>query len=341
MRAAVLVKTQQIESQDLPDPVAAKGEVIVKVDGCGVCGTDLHLHHGSIEGAKPPVVLGHEISGRVHKIGPEVEGFEEGEYVAVNPVVGCGECEFCHSGRTNLCPDPTIIGYVRNGGFAQYVAVPATHLHPLDEKVGVKGGILVETLACVINGHDRLDVKAGGCAMILGAGTVGLLWNQLLRRSPITHLVQTEPVKGRRERARKLGADLTIDPHGEDLAGIVRERFPEGIDYIVDASGEPDAVEQAIPFVRKGGTFMIFGVCPRDAEIKINPFEVYEREMKIIASKMPPRTLDRSARLIESGAIDLDTIVTEIMPLDELENALDKFESGREENVKMVIDPWK
>jgi len=339
-KAAVFLGNGKIEIQDIPQPKPEKGEALVKVGLCGVCGTDAHIFNGELRVAKPPVVLGHEISGEVIALGEGVAGFEMGQHVAVNPVIGCGQCEFCHSGRSNLCSKQAVIGYIRNGGFAQYVSVPVTHLCPLKTSTSHKAGILVETLACVLNGYDRLQVKAGQSALILGAGTVGLLWNQMLLSSPITKLLQTELVNYRRQKAQKLGAHFVFDGSSADLAGEISKVCPEGVDNIIDATGNAVAVAQAIPWVRKGGTFMIFGVCAEDTKISLSPFEIYQREMKITAAKMPPGTFDRSAKLLESGRINVDEIVTTILPLEQIDEGLGHFTSRRDRAVKIAIDPW-
>ncbi|MDZ7262845.1 MAG: zinc-dependent alcohol dehydrogenase family protein [candidate division KSB1 bacterium] len=340
MKAAVFLDFNKMELQELPQPQPGPDEVVLKVNACGVCGTDSHIYSGELRVARPPVVLGHEISGTIVEVGKNVTSFQPGQTVSLDPVIACGTCEFCHIGRPNLCANQTTIGYVRNGGFAQYTVVPATHVYPISEKVGAKGGILVETLACVLNGFDRLELKAGKSVMILGAGTVGLLWNQVIKHTLSTFLIQTELVDFRRNLARELGADKVINPQQVDLAEEVYSVCPEGVDYIIDATGDPQAVEQAIPLVRKSGTFMIFGVCPEEAEIKISPFLLYQKEMKIIASKMPPQTLDRSARLLEAGFIDVDKIVNLVLPLEKTAEAFDMFVHARDKVVKMAIDPW-
>jgi len=341
MKASVFCDVRQVRIQQLETPAPPPQHVLVRVDACGVCGTDVHIFEGKLtEGVAPPVVLGHEITGRIEAVGPGVAGLQVGQRVAVDPVVGCGQCPYCHAGRPNLCPAPTIVGYKRDGGFAQFTVVPASHVCLLDEALPPKAGILVETLACVLHGYDRLGFRAGSSAMILGAGTVGLLWNQLLVRSAKTLLIQSEPVAFRRHLAEQLGADVVIDPDQEDLPARVRQVAPEGVDFIIDASGQPEAVEQAIPLVRKSGTFMIFGVCPAGSRIRLDPHLLYQREMRIIASKMPPLTLDRAARLLEGGLIDYERIVTTELGLGQLAEALEQFNSARDRHVKMMINPW-
>ena len=340
MKAAIFVEPGKIEATELPNPVVAPGEVVVRVRACGVCGTDVHIFTGELkEDVKPPVVLGHEITGEIVAVGDGVTQWREGQIVAVDPVVSCGRCEYCQSGRPNLCTGPTVIGYSRHGGYAEYVAVPASHVVALSPGVGPKAGILVETLACVLNGYERLGFEAGRTAMVMGAGAVGLLWNQVLKRSPSSYLIQTEPVAFRRRAAADLGADLVIDPSSESVAERVRSVLPEGVDFIVDASGDPVAIEEGIRLVRPAGTFMIFGIAPADADIRVNPHDLYQREMRIIASKMPPHKLNQAARLLESGRIDFERIVTTRRGLNDVAEAIRMFTEGRDANIKIMIEP--
>jgi len=342
MKAQVFRAVGNMELQDLPVPAPGKGEVLLRVLGCGVCGTDYHIYSGELsDGVYPPVVLGHEIAARVEEPGGGVRGLKAGQFCAVDPVIGCGVCPACRSARPNLCSSPQVIGYKLNGGFAQYVLAPAGKVVPLDESAGLAGGVLCETLACVVNGYDRLGFRAGASAMILGAGTVGLLWTAMLASSPCSLLIQSEPVEFRRCKAGEFGARVLIDPQRGDLPAAVRSACPEGVDFIIDATGEPAAIEQALPLLARGGTFLVFGVCPAGASIRVDPFELYNKEARVIASKMPPGTLDRSARLIESGRIPCEAIVTDRLGLAALPEAVASFNDRRDRQVKVAIDPWK
>lgn len=340
MKAAVFVEPGRIELQDLPIPQAGPAEVLLRVDACGVCGTDKHIFEGELtDGVHPPVVLGHEIAARVEATGKGADAFEVGRTVAVDPLIGCGRCVACRSARTNLCTSPTTIGYKLSGGFAQYLVVPESKVVPLARSAGVKGGVLCETLACVVHGYDRLAMTAGANVLILGAGTVGLLWLQLLRNSPCAKIVQSEIVAFRRDKARALGADVVIDPACSALTAAVRAELPDGADFIIDATGDLPAVQEAIGLLARGATMMIFGVCPPGA-VQFDPFELYNKEAKIVASKMPPGTLDRAARIIEAGLISCDEIVTATLGIDQAPEAIAAFNDHRDSQVKVAIDPW-
>ena len=341
MRAGVFRGARKINLVRRATPTPGPGEVLLRVAACGVCGTDHHIYTGELtDGVCAPVVLGHEIAARVERVGANVTGLRRGQFCAVDPVLGCGLCEMCRTGRPNLCASPTVIGYKLDGGFAQYLRAPAGKVVPMDESVGVAGAVLCETLACVIHGYDRLAAPAGASAMVLGAGTVGLLWTALLARSPVSRLIVTEPVEFRRRKALDAGAQIVLDPQAHDFQKIVRGQLPEGVDCIIDATGDPAAIQQALPLLGRGGTLMIFGVCPAGARLTVDPFELYNKEARIIASKMPPGTLARAARLIEAGVIPCDQIVTAVLPLAELPQAVRSFNAWRDRQVKVAIDPW-
>jgi 2-desacetyl-2-hydroxyethyl bacteriochlorophyllide A dehydrogenase len=340
MKAAIWVEANRMEIREIPEPEPVSGEVIIKVLACGVCGTDCHIFAGEVPLAKPPQVLGHEIFGEVIENASDTTSLRKGMKVSVDPVIGCGTCSCCKEGKTNLCDQSTIIGYARTGGFSQYTSVPATHLYPMKDDASPKGGILVETLACVLNGYDRLGFKAGRSALILGAGCVGLLWTQLIKNSVSTRLIQTEIVPKRGETARKLGADFVIDANTPSWSDAIREIEPEGVDYIIDATGSSQAVQESISLLKKGSIFMMFGVAPEVERVEISPYELFMKEITIMGAKMPPFTMERAVRTIEAGLIDYDTLVTTTMPLAKLSRAIHSFKDEKDKHIKIMIDPW-
>jgi len=340
MKAAMWTAPNRLEIRDIAAPKPARDEVLIKVLACGVCGTDVHIFAGDVPLAKPPQVLGHEIYGEVAAAGEGVKSVKTGDKISVDPVVGCGVCAFCKESRTNLCPNPTIIGYARCGGFAQYTTVPESHCYKIGNHVGLKGGIIAETLACVLNGYDRLNFKAGHSALILGAGSVGLLWTNLLKNSVSTRVLQTEVIPMRARLAKKLGADHVIDASQPGWQKAVMDIEPLGADYIIDATGTAEAIQDALPLLKRGGTFMIFGVCAEEERVSLAPYDMFARELTIIGAKMPPCRLERAVRIIEAGKIDCEHIVSTTMPLDDLAQAIGYHQHARNKHVKIMIDPW-
>jgi len=341
MKAAIWTEPNKMEMRDIPVPEPQPGEVLIKVLGCGICGTDCHIFAGEVPLAKPPQVLGHEIFGEVVKLGSGVKSAKIGQKISVDPVIGCGVCPYCKNGKTNLCDHPTIIGYARTGGFAQYTTVPETHLYPMSDKMGPKDGILVETLACVINGYDRLGFKAGHTALIMGAGCVGLLWTGLIKHSVCTRIIQTDVVPERLLVARKLGAELIIDAGKAKWTRDVLKSEPEGVDYIIDATGNSKAIQEGLALLKKGGTFMVFGVTPVKERVTISPYEMFDRELAIVGSKMPPLMMGRAAGIIEAGIIDSNALVTTTLPLSQLAQGIHMFHEEKQKHIKIMIDPHK
>jgi 2-desacetyl-2-hydroxyethyl bacteriochlorophyllide A dehydrogenase len=340
MRAAILQDYGRIENCEVDIPKAPHGEIILKVTGCGVCGTDVHIAAGDVSLAKPPVVLGHEIAAEVHDISGADCKFEIGEPVIVDPVIGCGKCRWCRVGKTNLCSSQTIIGYVRPGGFCQYISVPLEKVYSVPEKLGPKGGILVETLACVVNGYERLNPRPGNMVLILGAGSVGLLWLELIKHSLATYVAQTDLVESRAATAGELGANLAMHLNSKCLGGSLDEAGIKEFDIIVDATGDPVAVTEALPYLGKGGKFMFFGVCPEGESVEISPYEMFLKEQTLIGAKMPPSTFDQSISLIESGVINTEALVNRVLPLSRTGEAIKMFNTEKDKSIKMMIDPW-
>ena len=340
MKAAVFLGPGSLEIRELPVPEPQAGEVLIRVLGCGVCGTDAHIYRGEVANARPPVVLGHEIFGRIESCGPQVRGLGPGDQVAVDPFIPCGSCPFCRSGEPRFCAEETFIGYHRNGGFAQFVSIPAANAYALAADARFENGVLTETLSTVVAGLHRLAPPPGRSFLLLGAGAVGLLWNQLLRRCLPAALIQTELIPERLRRARELGADRVLSPRAEELEGAVRALCPEGVDYLIDATGSTEAVAQALPLLKKGGTFMCFGICPQEERLPLSLGWFYQRQLTFLTSRRPPREMLRAIRLLEQGIIDGGKLLTGRLPLERIEEAFRLFFEAKDRQLKMAIDPW-
>ena len=366
MRAAVFLGEGKIEIRDVPVPAPGDGEALLRVTVAGVCGTDAHIYTGEVRNAVPPVVLGHEITGEVVETGRGVVRFRRGDRAAVDPFVPCGRCEYCREGEERFCANERFFGYTIPGGFAEYVTVPETNLYPIPEGLSIKQCALVEPLATVVAGVGRLRPEPGRNFLLLGAGTIGLLWLQMLRGSARA-VIQTELVKERGERAKTLGADLVIDPAGgcgsgdreqnpagsphaggcghgptpvvSPLAGALRELCPRGVDYIVDCTGSSAAVGEALPLLKKGGTFLSFGICPEGERVPLSLNWFYKNQATFLTSRRPPKEMARAIGLLAKGLVDAESVVTGVYPLAETEKTFTRFFEDRASEVKMAIDP--
>jgi threonine dehydrogenase-like Zn-dependent dehydrogenase len=258
----------------------------------------------------------------------------------LDPFIPCGACSFCKKGEYRFCSNETFIGYHRNGGFAQFSAVPVSNLYPVPEHTGFESGILTETLATVVAGFHKLAPQPGRSVLLLGAGAVGLLWGALLRSCLPASLIQTEIIPERLQRARALGADKVLSPLEEPLEPAVRALCPDGVDYLIDATGSTQAVGEALPLLRKGGTYLCFGICPEKERLPLSLAWLYRQQVSMLTSRRPPREMSRAIRLLEQRAVDPSLIVTGRFPLERSEEAFQLFLEAKNRHVKIAVDPW-
>lgn len=328
--------------QVVEEPVPAIGEldVLVKVSACGICGTDVHIYHGDKGSAQvtPPVVLGHELAGTVEKIGEKVTALKVGDHVTVDPNIYCGKCHYCQIGKKQLCDNLYAIGVNRNGGFAEYCAVPESQCYLLPPDVPLRYGAMVEPLACCIHGIDLAQLRVGDTVCVIGGGAIGLLMLQLAKLNGASKVIVSEPVAMRREIALQLGADLTIDPVHEDL----KERLEEylgvpGVDVVIECVGNTIAVRQAFEAAKRGTTVLLFSVPKPDTTHPLDLMDVYKKELKIVGSMINPDTHGRAAALIGSGKIRLAEIITHSYPLEGLKDAILMQMSS--ESLKVILEP--
>ncbi len=319
MKAAVYYKKNDLRVMDIPAPEVSARDVLVKLRFCGVCGTDVHIFHG--DGGAAPVpegtVIGHEMSGVVEKVGADVKTVKVGDRVTVNPNEFCGECYFCDNGMQHFCTQMKGYGTTYNGGFAEYIAVPDKLVFKLPDGLSFEAGSQAETLSCCLNGIDLCHLKAGANVFILGAGPIGLMMLQLARMDGAGKIVVSELVKEKRDLALKLGADVAFDPREEDVAQVLAREF-DNVDCVIEAAGTKITTELAIQHAGKGCTVMLFGLVAPETEITVKPFSIFQRELNITASFINPYTFSRSVRVLGSGRVKMDDIITDIVPLERI-----------------------
>ncbi|TDD41650.1 zinc-dependent alcohol dehydrogenase family protein [Saccharopolyspora elongata] len=319
MRAAIIDQPGSIRVGDVPDPKPGDGQLVIKVGACGICGTDLHIADGHFPPTPYPIVPGHEFAGEVVEIGAEVPGdWKAGDRVAVDPSLFCGYCTPCRSGHGNLCANWNATGDTVDGAFAEYVAVPAATCYRMPDEMTWQQGALVEPVSCTVHGVRQIGVEAGERFLVVGAGTMGLLMQQLLQRGG-AHVTVVDRNEARLGRASKLGAVAV----GTDVAEL-DERF----DAAVDCTGAAPAIEAAFDSLRRGGRLLVFGVAPEEARVSLSPFRIYNDEIKIVGSMAVLNSFGAALNLVASGAIDTAALLTDTLPLEEFPAALDLMRSG-------------
>lgn len=337
MKAAVFYEKGKIvvEEHECRQPEAH--EVMIQVRAAGVCGTDMHIYEGA-KGASecyPPVVLGHEFSGVVVKVGTDVKKVKPGDHVTVDPNIACGNCYECQSGNPHFCDEFAATGVTYDGGFAEYCTVLEKQVYRLKDDISFEEGAMCEPLGCCLHGIDQAQIKAGDVVLIIGGGTIGLIMMQLAKISGASIVVVSEPVLAKREVALKLGADYVVNPLEEDIHEILKQNQVQKINVTIECVGRPETMKDAIKYAGHGAYIVFFGLTSPECEIPIKPYEIFQRELTITSSFVNPFTHGRAAELINSGKLQLKELISDYIPLDEMEKA---FEI-KGKNGKMLIVP--
>jgi L-iditol 2-dehydrogenase len=336
MKVALFTKPHALGVTTKPLRSLQPGEVLVRVDACGVCGTDVHIVEGTSR-STPPVVLGHEYAGVVEDAASNESRAMVGRRVAVDPNISCGTCAFCRKGLVHLCENLRALGVDIDGGMAEYCIAPAGQLYPVPEGMSREASAFIEPVSCAIHGIDRANVKEGDTVIIVGAGTIGLLMLQLARIAGAGRTIVLEPLGDKRRIASQLGADVLIDPLEGDPASAVHDAAPGGADVVIECVGKAETIRLAVDLARRGGTVEFFGVSPAGESIPIEPNRVYFRELTIIGSYINPRTFDRSIGLLASGKVRIDPFRIDTFPLDGVHEALRYQREGK--TIKSIILP--
>ena len=331
MRAVVFPSVHRLEVAEVAEPHVRAGWLTLQVGAAGICGTDLHILDGEFPMAKFPCIPGHEFAGTVVGVGPEVVGFQPGDRVGVMPSVFCGTCHWCRNGRGNLCPDAGGFGTSLPGGFAERVAVLATHAYRLPDGLSFAEAALVEPLACVVHAFHRLNPRAGESYLIWGAGTMGLMLAQYARFAGARTVALVDVNRVKLDRARSFGFEAL----GESYADV-REHGPFGFDNVIEATGVPPVVESASESVTPGGRLLLFGVCPPGARASLEPYRIYRDEIDVIGSMAVYESYEPALQAMASGAIDGRRMVSHTFDLERFGDAIDVVRSGAGMKVQIV-----
>jgi (R,R)-butanediol dehydrogenase/meso-butanediol dehydrogenase/diacetyl reductase len=306
VKAAVITAPPQLDITELPEPIAGPGEVVIRVTGCGICGSDLHI---AANMSGPGTVLGHEIAGVVEELGPDVDNVQPGDAVAVRPFVGCGHCGYCKAGRHDHCASFQLVGMQRPGGFAERTAVNAAELFKLPTGVHPDDHALVEPFAVARHGLRRGGLVQGETVIITGAGPIGLATAHWARALGAGRIIVSDPLEHRRQLALALGADEAVDPQEVAALGAAP--------LVVECSGKPGVVDQAMQLAAIGGRVAVVGVCM--ANDSYFPWWGLNKELDVRFCLYYDRhDFTETIDAFEIGALRPEGLVTERIGLDEL-----------------------
>lgn len=335
MKAIVFTGPQQSALQTLADPTPASGEVVVKVAQSGICGTDLHIYRNEYM-SDFPLVPGHEFSGEVVAVGPNVTmAIQVGDRVAVDPNLYCMHCDFCRNEQANHCANWQGVGITRSGGFGEYVAVPAQACYHLPEGMSNAQAAFIEPLACVVHALRRFPVSPADQVLLIGAGPMGLLLVQALRHGNASNITVVEKQAARLDLALALGANHAVSA-GPEQSAALRAIAPLGFDAVIDATGVPAVIEGAFQYLKPRGRFLQFGVTPNNATIRVNPYDIFRNDWSIIGSFALCYTFVPAIDWLANGVIDVSQLVSHVVPLAGFDDAFHQF--GKGNTLKVHVD---
>ena len=352
MKAAVFHGQKDIRLEDVPEPEVREGNVKVKVDWCGICGTDLHEYlagpifippKGSphpITGETLPLTLGHEFAGEVVEVGDDSSEVSVGDQVAIEPVFRCGECAACRRGATNLCEKLGFYGLMGGGGgMSEFAVVPSYMLHRMPEGLTTEQGALVEPIAVGLRAVRRAGFQEGQSAIVFGAGPIGAVTVQCLRAMGAGRIMVAEVADARKKKAIDLGADVVIDPTEEDVAGRVRELTDgEGAEHSFDAAGIQETLQTALHSTRKGGMVTIVSIW--EGPVQINPNDIVLSELNVAGTICyTPEDFSDTITMIKDGSIKTEGIITERIALSNVvEGGFDELVDHKDRHVKILVN---
>lgn len=343
MKALVLTKPAHLELQEAATPATGRGEVLVRVRACGICGSDVHGMDGSSGRRIPPIIMGHEAAGEIAGVGPDVTGWATGDRVTFDSTVSCGECAYCRSGRVNLCDHRQVLGvscgdYRRQGAFAEFVAVPARILYRLPRGLAFEQAAMVEAVSVAVHAVARTPPVAGGSAVVVGAGMIGLLVVQALKVAGWGRLIAVDLDAGRLQLATKLGADHMILAGAADVPAEVKKLTGgRGADAAFEVVGLGPTLKTAIASVRKGGSVTLVGNLQPAVELPLQA--VVTRELSLLGACASAGEYPACLDLIARGRIDVSAFVSATPPLEEGPGWFARLHRGEPGLMKVILKP--
>ncbi len=342
-KAAFMRGLDKMVIEEVPVPQAGEKQVLVQLEYVGICGSDVHYFHSGCCGAykvdlEKDFMLGHECAGTVVKVGPGVEHLKVGDRVALEPGITCGKCEFCKTGRYNLCPDVVFLATPPvQGCYEEYIAFPEDMCFKLPDNVSTKEGALIEPLSVGFHAANQGNVQVGESVVILGAGCIGLVTLLACKAHGAGKIIVSDLVDARLEKAKELGADVVINSGKVDaLAEIAKLTDGQGADQVFETAGSPVTIAQTPFLVKQGGTITLVGLAAQE-EIQYNFAQIMAKEAQIKSVFRYRNIYPKAIAAVSSGAIDVKGIVTHEYDLAHIQEAFDEAVNNKTDLVKAVI----
>jgi L-iditol 2-dehydrogenase len=343
MKALVLTDYRKLELQDLPKPDPGPGEVLIRVEACGICGSDVHGYDGSTGRRIPPLVMGHEAAGVVADIGAHVTGFQTGQRVTFDSTVSCGHCFYCHRGQVNLCDNRQVLGvscgdYRRAGAFAEFVTVPTRILYPLPDSLSFQKAAMIEAISVGVHAVAITPIALNDTVTVVGAGMIGLLTLQAAKLAGARRIIAVDVDDGRLATAKSLGATHTVNAKKDDAIQAIREiTGGRGADVAFECVGTAVTVGSAIESTRKGGTVTLVGNLAPKIEFPLQ--SVVTRQIRIQGSCASAGEIPACIDLLDSGAIQVDPMLSAFASIEEGPQWFERLYNHEANLMKVVLHP--
>src|SRR5580692_7131112 len=342
MKSLLLSEYNHLDIVDLPVPAMQPGEVLVKVEACGICGSDVHGYDGSSGRRIPPIVMGHEAAGTIAALGKGVSGFAVGDRVTFDSTIFCGACNNCRRGDVNLCDNRQVLGvscaeFRRPGAFAEYVAVPSRILYRLPDNLSFNEAAMLEAVSVALHGVSLAQVSADSTALVLGAGMIGLLTLQALRAAGCARVFVADLDQTRLKLAQDVGATAVLSSEADVVEQVMQLTGGMGVDLAIEAVGRNETVKTSIESVRKGATVVLVGNISPEVTLPLQ--KVVTRQIRLQGSCASSGEYPRAIELLASGAIQVKPFITAVAPLEEGPRWFERLYSHEPNLLKVILTP--
>jgi len=335
MKAMVLTAPHELGIDEVERPKPGHNEVLVRITNSGICGTDLKIYKGAIP-VRHPLIMGHEMIGEVVEGGDDT--LHRGQRVIIDPAIFCGMCFNCRAGQTSLCPNGALLGRDADGGFADYLVAPRSHVFPLPDAIDNQTAPLIQVVTVCLHAHRLVNTFPGQSVVVVGLGVTGQVHVQLAKAWGAYPVIGITRSAWKRNLAQELGADLTLPSGPDAVRGVMEATGGRGADLVIESTGVVPAIADGISMARLGGTLLLFGTS--SATEAILPFyQLYFKELKIVNTRAAksedfPASIDLAAR----GVLKLKPLVTHVLSLSELESAIGMLESDADCRMKIILE---
>jgi len=334
---AMVTAPGKVEFREKKLPKLSPKDVLIGVEASSICGSDLHIFKGKHPAAPLPVAIGHELSGKVLRIGKKVSKVKEGDRVVLEPVIVCGECYFCRRGEYNLCTNISFQYRKGQGGFAPYFVAKEDWVYSLPEEVSFEEGALIEPLSVALHAVEKGSLQFGHTVAIFGAGAIGLLVLLLIQRSGTGETFVIDVQDHRLKKAKEFGAFHILNNSKEDvIQNIFGITSQLGVDKSFEAVGMESTLVQSLKVLKKGGTSILVGIF-EDPDVKIPANLFVQKEISLIGSQGYCWDFKKALKLIEYGKIKLNPLITHVLPLSSLQEGFELLLDPEKKSIKVVI----